>query len=143
MKMEIMSQLIINDIENIPVAGRSAIEEITRSAGVECIEKTITCLPSSADLKEILACVCECTNTSMEQVLSKNRYPDIVDVRQVYCYLARMRTGYSFREIGELIGQAHCSVVHSVNRIKDLLQVKDRKIMEIMEKISVKRSVNI
>jgi chromosomal replication initiation ATPase DnaA len=105
--------------------------------------KIINLFPAGADLKKILSSVCSCTGISMEQVLSKNRHPEIVDVRQVYCYLARICTGYSFREIGELAGQTHSSAIHAVNRIRDLLHVKDRKILEIMGKIrGVNMSVN-
>jgi chromosomal replication initiation ATPase DnaA len=100
-------------------------------------EKIIAPFPVCNELKKILSQVCMCTNTSMEQVLGKNRHRDIVDIRQVYCYLSRMRTGCSFREIGALVGQGHCSALYAVNRITDLLQMRDRKIVEIMKKIKI------
>ena len=53
---------------------------------------------------------------------SKDRYREIVELRMIYCFLAR-QLGFSLTTIGESLGKRdHTTVIHSVNSFKNLLQ---------------------
>lgn len=62
-----------------------------------------------------------------ETIFKKSRKREIVDVRSIFFYLARVYTSSSFQEIADfprLYGRArnHSTVIHSVNKITDLVQ---------------------
>lgn len=53
---------------------------------------------------------------------SKDRYREIVELRSIYCFLAR-QLGYSLISIGESLGKRdHTTVIHNVSSCKNLLQ---------------------
>jgi chromosomal replication initiation ATPase DnaA len=91
--------------------------------------------PLDNELKQLLFWVCNEAGVTLEEAMSKSRVRDIADARGVYCYLARKHTGYSFREIGDLIGLSHDAVIHYVNRVAGLIDVGDKKIMRILGKM--------
>jgi len=85
----------------------------------------------------ILKEVCSYYDITIDSVKIKTRHPDIKEPRQIAQYLAKKYTKYSWRIIGEKIGeQAHATVINSCKRIKDLIFTdKDlRKDIETIEK---------
>ena len=74
-------------------------------------------------LDKILEDVCDYYDVKMEYVKSKDRFQNLVDARQVYCYLCRNYTVASLSEIGNLINRDHSTVVWSVNKINDFIDV--------------------
>lgn len=53
---------------------------------------------------------------------SKYRYREIVELRMIYCALAR-QLGYSLITIGQSLGKRdHTTVIHNVNTFKNLIQ---------------------
>lgn len=54
---------------------------------------------------------------------SKNRKRELVELRNIFCALARMM-GYTFTDIGKhLGGRDHTTAIHNVNTFKDLIKV--------------------
>lgn len=58
-------------------------------------------------------------------LVSKHRYREVVELRNVYCYLARMM-GYSLIVIGQSLGNRdHTTVIHNVTCFKNLMETND------------------
>jgi chromosomal replication initiator protein len=74
-------------------------------------------------LDKILEDVCNYYNLKIDFVKSNDRYQHLVNARQLYCYLCRNYTVASLSEIGNLINRDHSTVVWSVNKIKDFIDV--------------------
>lgn len=56
---------------------------------------------------------------------SKHRYRELVELRNMYCYLARMM-GYSLIVVGQSLGNRdHTTIIHNVTCFKNLMETND------------------
>jgi len=77
-------------------------------------------------LHEILNFVCDFHEESLEEILSKKRIQNLVEVRQLYSYLAKTHAlEFTFGEIGNVLNKDHSSIVHSVNAIKNRMVISN------------------
>ena len=75
-------------------------------------------------IDDIIETVCKHYGVSHQQVVSKSRKRDYVQVRQVSMYLAQKYTKMPASRIGQLIGgRDHSTVLHSCNTIEQRLKV--------------------
>ena len=84
--------------------------------------------PNSTILVNLLIDICKVTGISVDGVLKKNRSGEFVIARQLYCYYARLM-GFGLAEIGMIINRDHSTVLYSINKVNELIQVKDKKMM--------------
>jgi chromosomal replication initiator protein len=83
----------------------------------------------------IQRCVVEEFGLSLQDLKTKRRNKQIVLPRQVAMYLSRELTELSLPEIGEYFGgRDHTTVLHSYNKIKELLN-KDPGLKERLERV--------
>ena len=84
---------------------------------------------------DILEKVCEHYNVSQQNVFSKSRKRDYVQVRQISMYLAQKYTKMPASRIGQLIGNRdHSTVIHSCTAVEQRLKV-DKAFMEEINSI--------
>ncbi len=94
----------------------SLAEQILRRA-VKTEKKPIT-----VDL--ILERVCEYFKVTQDEIFTKSRKQNIVQVRQIAMYLTQKHTNLSSARIGALIGNRnHATVLHSCKLVQDRLHV--------------------
>lgn len=55
-------------------------------------------------------------------VSDRTRKRETVDARKLYCYLSREKTNYSLKNIGDLIGIGHVTVLFHCNTSKDIIR---------------------
>ena len=80
-------------------------------------------LPLTID--DIMEKVCQHYGVTQQQVYSKSRKRDYVQVRQVSMYLAQKYTKMPASRIGQLIGgRDHSTVLHSCNTVEQRLKVE-------------------
>lgn len=79
----------------------------------------------------ILKQVCSVLKVRQDQVTSKSRKPHLVEARQITAYL--MRNKNTLKEIANKLNQAHPTVFYSINKIEDLISIKDSRITQILE----------
>lgn len=97
--------------------------------------------PITVDL--ILEKVCGYFNVKQEDIFTKSRKQNIVQVRQIAMYLAQKHTDLSSGRIGALIGKRnHATVLHSVNQVEGRIHVDKsfRSQVEEIEGLLRKRS---
>ena len=74
-------------------------------------------------IDDILEKVCNHYNVTQQQVFSKSRKRDYVQVRQISMYLAQKYTKMPSSRIGQLIGNRdHSTVIHSCATIEQRLK---------------------
>jgi hypothetical protein len=64
---------------------------------------------------------------------SKKRYREIVQVRMVYCFIARMM-GHSLVRIARSISRDHSTIIHNVDTFKNLMETNPQ-IIELYKEI--------
>ncbi len=96
--------------------------------------------------EDIERIVCEVGGMALEDVLRGSRRVEYKTVRQLLCFYARTHTSMSYKSIGEKISEYHhTTVMHSIKRIKDLIESDDtdvgRHVMEINKRIAQLKEV--
>jgi hypothetical protein len=77
-------------------------------------------------LEKILKSINE--NTDIDLRTNKRRKRDVIDVKTIFCHIARKKTKYTCYEIGKFIGIDHATVLHHCKKFNDLIGVdKDFK----------------
>jgi len=82
------------------------------------------------DLNIILRECCAFYEQDIEDVKSKSRLSELIEVRQMYCYLAKVRHYHKCKPTGDLINRDHSSVVHSAKVIENQFSINNKKVRE-------------
>ncbi len=92
--------------------------------------------PAHYSLEDILDLVCQASKLSKELICSRSRYRCHVIPRQVYCYIAKLKTVSTHEEIGKLLdGYNHSTVTYSIQSVNDKLDVRDKDVKELVETV--------
>ncbi len=81
---------------------------------------------------------CSIRNTSLEDLKKVSRKQEIVYNRHLVMYLLKNKTKLNLREIGELFGKDHATVIHSCNKIAGYISINDYlglTALELMKKV--------
>jgi chromosomal replication initiation ATPase DnaA len=77
-------------------------------------------------LYDILLDVCRSFDLDINKVATSKRDGELVMCRKIYCFISRMKTGYTYKQIGEEIGSRdHTTVIHNINSVKHFIQTND------------------
>lgn len=131
-------------MEFIPVEHRATILSMLRTVEAKCKDMcghpvNIHISPKDTEYA-IKHYVCNSFGVSWQDVTSKCRKAQLVEARQVYCYLMREWTVTPLANIGQALGgRDHTTIVHSVNKIKELLSIKDPSITTIINSFNLNK----
>lgn len=71
-------------------------------------------------INKIIETILKEIGISKKDFNSKKRNSEIVLARQIACYILREKFIFSYRIIGEIVGNLdHSSVIYSINKVKD------------------------
>ena len=92
-------------------------------------------------LDDILIAVCEATGIDEADIRSKRRRREFVTARQVYCYIARKKTGISYCQIGEMLSDHehkynHATVMHSIKQVEGFLSINDKMTVSLINEVN-------
>jgi chromosomal replication initiator protein len=68
-------------------------------------------------LNSVLNVVSKYYDINIEDIKGRSRKSNFVNARQVYMYVARNHSNYSFPAIGYFVNKDHATALHSVNKI--------------------------
>lgn len=88
---------------------------------------------NETDYQNIEAIVLNEFRLTKEELFIETRKFHIVSARQSLAYLAKKHTSMTLNEIGNKIKKDHTTVIHSVNRIQDLMDTNDPYIKHRIE----------
>jgi chromosomal replication initiator protein len=87
------------------------------------------------EVRRIISAVADYYDTSVEQLLSREREPKIVRARQVAMYISQKRTNLPSDAIADEFGRDYSAVVHAKRRIAEKLE-SDKRLKMDLELIS-------
>lgn len=91
-------------------------------------------------LEQILKFTSDYYFADVEKVKTGGKKQELVSVRQLYTYLAKMHhLRFSHREIAEILGRDHATSVHSIKMVNNRCQV-DRDFNEQVKELAVEFS---
>ena len=121
-KIEASQNLYFGEMPNLAM-----VKEIIQSVIKENINDAIT-------IKNIVEQVSKYCNIPENDILGKKRDAKIMDARQIAMYLSRELIGLSLQQIGEEFGgKNHSTVLHSINKIEEKLEINPKFAQEIQE----------
>ncbi len=74
------------------------------------------------------------TGVAEADLLGTSRKKPLIDYRHVYWWLL-YQSGFSFSKIGRLNGIKHTTVMKAIDQVETLMQLGDREITDIFEKV--------
>lgn len=75
------------------------------------------------DPENIITAAAEVYGVSVEDIMSDSRKRKIAEARQMAMYLCHEKTLLDLADIGIVFGRTHATVIHSLNKIDDLLEI--------------------
>ena len=73
--------------------------------------------------EEILRIVSEIEDVRMDALSSRTRKRDVVEARQIFCWLCKKHTKASLESIGTFVRRDHSTAIHSVKIVNNLMSV--------------------
>lgn len=88
-------------------------------------------IPTGVMVEKILTVVTKHFGISIEDVKSKKRTENISNARHTAIYIIRNMTNLSLKEIGNIFGRDHATVLSSIGKIDTSVKTKNRSASEI------------
>ena len=70
-------------------------------------------------------------------IRSQNRARGLVLCRHAYYFIARQNMGLKLAEIGEVFGADHTTVIHGVQKVKDMLSIGDQITSQFIDQVNL------
>ncbi len=87
-------------------------------------------------IDEIITHVCAHYKVNKDDIFTKSRKANVVEVRQVAMYLSHKLTKSSTSKIGASVGgRSHATVLHSISSIEEIL-AQDEKMRNLLDKLA-------
>mgnify|MGYP001002956961 FL=1 len=101
---------------------------------INCLEITENIFPTKANWKILfMEIAMKKYGYSMQNLQAKNRNEEVLLIRQIFMYLLRLNDLLLFKEIGAMLHKDHATVMWGVNKVKEYIQVKDVRFMNVYE----------
>jgi hypothetical protein len=72
-----------------------------------------------------------------DAIRSQNRGRGLVLCRHAYYFIARQNMGLKLAEIGEVFGADHTTVIHGVQKVKDMLSIGDEITSQFIDQVNL------
>jgi len=69
-------------------------------------------------------------------IKGQNRARGLVLCRHAYYYIARKNMGLKLAEIGHFFGSDHTTVIHGINKVKDMISIGDEITCNFIEQVN-------
>jgi chromosomal replication initiator protein len=87
--------------------------------------------------------VCQFYNITYDELKSRSRHGYIVEARRMYCYLARVLTPKSLKDIGLKIDRDHATVLHQYKNMAGYVEICDTNMINDVNNITEEYESNI
>ena len=99
---------------------------------------------SNGDSIDILIdTVCQFYKVTRDDLISRSRKGYIVEARRMYCYLARVLTPKSLKDIGVKIDRDHATVLHQYKNMAGYVEICDTNMIKDVNNITEEYESNI
>jgi len=126
--VEYLARHLRGDVRQIESAvlgliARSSLlrEPISLALAKEVIAEIGAAKKGEGDVELIIETTCRFFGVSREKLFSASRKKEVSESRQIAMYLVRKLAGKSFKEIGELFGREHSTVIYNIKALESKL----------------------
>lgn len=95
-----------------------------RTFGTSTPKKSMTikpCRPMTLEELKIAQIVCETNHTEFNQVFSRSRKRETVEIRMILITFLYVYRAYTYANIGNMFGRDHSTIIHNINTHDNLL----------------------
>lgn len=89
------------------------------------------------DRENLLSVISFVSGISEDAIRSQNRARGLVLCRHAYFYIAREKMGLKLTEIGEVFGCDHTTVIHGINKVKDMISIQDEITCNMVDQVNL------
>ena len=89
------------------------------------------------DRENLLSVISFVSGIPEDAIMTQNRARGLVLSRHVYFYIAREKLGLKLAEIGEVFGCDHTTVIHGLNKVKDMLSIDDLITCDFLNQVNM------
>ena len=86
--------------------------------------------------ENLLSVISFVSGLSDNEIRSQNRARGLVLCRHAYYYIARQNMGLKLAEIGSFFGNDHTTVIHGINKVKDMISIGDEITCQFIEQVN-------
>ena len=72
-----------------------------------------------------------------DAIRSQNRARGLVLCRHVYYFIAREKMGLKLAEIGKVFGCDHTTIIHGINKVKDMVSIQDEITCQFIDQVNL------
>lgn len=87
--------------------------------------------------KDFANIVCSFFKVDMEDLYGITRKREVTEARQTL-WLLLYRSGMTYQRIGDKFGRSVCTVLHGIRNVRNLIDIKDDKILSFFQLIGIK-----
>lgn len=121
--------------EQYPCPPCNGTGALTASVAISWMPAAAGLLPAVArHMDAVIVVFCARCGITRTELSERTRRADIVALRQMCCYVLR-KNNFSNAKIGAALGFDHATVIHSARVVAEKLEVGDRVLTEIFEKV--------
>lgn len=107
---------------------------ITLSLAMDALKESVTSENTETiTASRVIDIVCAYYKIDKSDLLSKKRDRELVEPRQICCYLLTELTSIPLMTIGQAIGKNHATVIHSRDKINELIGIDKRIESEVKD----------
>ena len=88
-------------------------------------------IPTGVMVEKILSVITKHYGISIDDIKSPKRTENISNARHTAIYIIRNMTSLSLKEIGNVFGRDHATVLSSINKIENNIKTKNKSVSEI------------
>ncbi len=92
-------------------------------------------IPTGVMVEKILSAVTKHYGISVDDIKSSHKTENISGARHVAIYIIRNMTNLSLKEIGEIFGRDHSTIIYSISKIDRNIKTKNKSALEIKKLI--------
>lgn len=81
------------------------------------------------------------TQISYNEMISKRRFKELVEARQISMYFLKKKTNMTWKEIGRYFFVDHSTAIYATKNIENFIET-DKRIREIVDKLNTKMSTS-
>lgn len=101
---------------------------------------------SSNNLQRLKDAICDLYSVSWNDLRGNSRLHDLVIARQLFSWFGVMHFNYQKIYLGAHLNRDHTTVIHSINRVQDMITTKEHEYMagisELKKRLSINQEIN-
>lgn len=85
----------------------------------------------------ILEIVSNASGQPKEKIIGLERYKQYLEARHILIFFLRKKLKMTYMEIGKFLGRDHTTIIHSVNKVQDLIDVQDSETIQLYDMVDL------